>query len=176
VASCRLTQAQSFCALAANPADPNHRLIGERMLGISHHYLGDQVTARRHLETVLDKHVESENRSHIVRFQVDLRVSARTFLAPVLWLLGLPDQAMCAAEAAVADARAITDCPYVTLSFSARAQPRCWRGISHPRTIASVMSGKEALNVPRRLEPLHDPLSSSGRLMGVSARLLRPLC
>src|SRR5712672_1485618 len=29
------------------------------------------------------------------------------------------------------------------------------------------MSGKEALNVPRRLEPLHDPLSSSGRLMGV---------
>jgi predicted ATPase len=101
-----LTQAQSFCALAANPADPNHRLIGERMLGISHHYLGDQVTARRHLETVLDKHVESQNRSHIVRFQVDLRVSARTFLAPVLWLLGLPDQAMRAAEAAVADARA----------------------------------------------------------------------
>ena len=30
-----------------------------------------------------------------------------------------------------------------------------------------VMSGKEALNLPRRLEPLHDPLSSSGRLMGV---------
>src|ERR1700726_3578089 len=29
------------------------------------------------------------------------------------------------------------------------------------------MSGKEALNLPRRLEPLHDPLSSSGRLMGV---------
>ena len=26
-----------------------------------------------------------------------------------------------------------------------------------------VLSGKEALNVPRRLEPLHDPLSSSGR-------------
>jgi hypothetical protein len=30
-----------------------------------------------------------------------------------------------------------------------------------------VISGKEALNLPRRLEPLHDPLSSSGRLMGV---------
>jgi hypothetical protein len=101
-----LTQAQRFCALAANPADPNHRLIGERMLGISHHYLGDQVSARRHLEAVLDEHVESENRSHILRFQVDLRVSARTFLAPVLWLLGLPDQAMRAAEAAVEDARA----------------------------------------------------------------------
>ena len=30
-----------------------------------------------------------------------------------------------------------------------------------------VMGGKEALNLPRRLEPFHDPLSSSGRLMGV---------
>jgi hypothetical protein len=29
------------------------------------------------------------------------------------------------------------------------------------------MGGKEALNLPRRLEPLHDPLSSSGRLMEV---------
>src|ERR1700730_16144648 len=30
-----------------------------------------------------------------------------------------------------------------------------------------VIGGKEALNLPRGLEPLHDPLSSSGRLMGV---------
>jgi hypothetical protein len=30
-----------------------------------------------------------------------------------------------------------------------------------------VMGGKETLNLPRRLEPLHDPLPSSGRLMGV---------
>jgi hypothetical protein len=30
-----------------------------------------------------------------------------------------------------------------------------------------VMGGKEALNLPRRLEPLHDPLSTPGRLMGV---------
>ena len=29
-----------------------------------------------------------------------------------------------------------------------------------------VMGEKDALNVPRRLEPLHDPLSASGRLMG----------
>jgi predicted ATPase len=39
-------------------------------------------------------------------FQVDLRVSARTFPAPVLWLLGFPDQAMRAAEAAIEAARA----------------------------------------------------------------------
>src|SRR6201997_3860135 len=38
-----------------------------------------------------------------------------------------------------------------------------------------VMSGKEALNVPRRLEPLHDPLSSSGRLMGVFGPVIEAL-
>jgi predicted ATPase/DNA-binding winged helix-turn-helix (wHTH) protein len=101
-----LTQAQRVSARTANLTDPNHRLVGERMLGISCHYQGDQVRARRHLEGVLDAYVETDNRSHIVRFQVDLRVSARTFLAPSLWLLGYPDQAMRAAEAAVEDARA----------------------------------------------------------------------
>jgi hypothetical protein len=62
-------------------------------------------SARRCLEGVLEGYVNSKNRPHIDRFQVDLRVSARTFLAPVLWLLGFPDQAMRAAEAAIADAR-----------------------------------------------------------------------
>src|SRR6202030_438075 len=38
-----------------------------------------------------------------------------------------------------------------------------------------VMGGKEALNVPRRLEPLHDPLSSSGRLMGVFSPVIEAL-
>src|SRR6478736_7894328 len=38
-----------------------------------------------------------------------------------------------------------------------------------------VMSGKEALNVPRRLEPFHDPLSSSGRLMGVFGPVIEAL-
>ena len=38
-----------------------------------------------------------------------------------------------------------------------------------------VMSGKEALNLPRRLEPLHDPLSSSGRLMGVFGPVIKAL-
>jgi hypothetical protein len=81
-----LAEAQRFVSLARDQTAPNHRLVGERMLGISYHYLGDQARARRHLETVLDDYVESGARSHIIRFQVDLRVSARTFLAPVLWL------------------------------------------------------------------------------------------
>lgn len=101
-----LTNAEKFGAVTANRGDPDHRLVAERMLGIAHHYVGDQAAARQHLEAVVSGHVESDSRSHIIRFQVDLRVSARTFLAPVLWLLGFPDQALRAAEAAIEDAQA----------------------------------------------------------------------
>src|SRR5437762_11072629 len=38
-----------------------------------------------------------------------------------------------------------------------------------------IMGGEEALNLPRRLEPLHDPLSSSGRLMGVFCPVIEAL-
>src|SRR5271163_4909133 len=38
-----------------------------------------------------------------------------------------------------------------------------------------VVSGEEALNLPRRLEPLHDPLSSSRRLMGVLGPVIEAL-
>src|ERR1700674_5621814 len=37
------------------------------------------------------------------------------------------------------------------------------------------VSGKEALNLPRRLEPLHDPLSSARRLMGVFGAVIEAL-
>ena len=39
-----------------------------------------------------------------------------------------------------------------------------------------VMGGKEALNLPWRLEPLHDPLSSSGWLMCVFGPVIEALC
>jgi tetratricopeptide (TPR) repeat protein len=48
-----LSLAQRFCALAENRSDPGDRLIGERLIGVSQHYLGNQESARRHLERVL---------------------------------------------------------------------------------------------------------------------------
>ncbi len=62
-----LTLAQRFHALAASRPDPNDRLIGERMIGTSQYYLGDLLSARRHLERVLAHYVapaqKSANRS-----------------------------------------------------------------------------------------------------------------
>ena len=101
-----LDLAQRLCTLAERWPDPNDRLIGERAMGISQHYLGDQSKARRHIERVLADYVIADARPHLIRFQIDLRVMARVFFARVLWLQGFPDEAMRAAERSVEDARA----------------------------------------------------------------------
>ena len=101
-----LALAQRFCTLAADRTDPNDRLLGERMIGVAQFYLGDQENARRHIERVLAGSGTPDAGSHIIRFQLDLRVAARTFLAWILWLQGFPDRAMRAAESTFEDARA----------------------------------------------------------------------
>jgi predicted ATPase len=99
-----LTLARRFSALTAKRPDSNDRLVGEQMIGISQHYLGDQASARHHLERVLADYMTPVQRSHIIRFEIDLRVTVRVFLAWVLWLQGFPDQAMRMVESSVADA------------------------------------------------------------------------
>jgi tetratricopeptide (TPR) repeat protein len=76
------------------------------LIGASQHYLGDQPDARRHLERVFAGYAAVDHRSYAIRFQIDLRVAARVYLARVLWLQGFPDQAMRAAESSIEDARA----------------------------------------------------------------------
>ncbi len=98
--------AQRFCTLAAKRPDLKDRLIGERLLGVSQYYLGDLLSARRHLERVLAYYVPPVQKSLGVRFQVDQRAAAGAYLARILWLQGFPDQAMRTAESSVAEARA----------------------------------------------------------------------
>ncbi len=101
-----LNFAQRLCTLAERCPDPNDRLIGERAMGTSQHYLGDQSKARRHIERVLNDYVIADARPHLIRFQIDLQVMSRVFFARILWLQGFPDEAMRAAERSVEDARA----------------------------------------------------------------------
>jgi predicted ATPase len=97
-----LALAQQFCAVAVTPAD---QLLGDRMMGVSHHYLGHQVNARRHIERVVADDLIRESGSRIIRFQIDQRSAARAFHARILWLQGFPDQAMEVAESLVEHAR-----------------------------------------------------------------------
>ena len=78
-----LELAQRFYALAAERLDPNDRLSGEGMIGVSQHYLGDLPSARRHLEHVLVGYATPDQTSHIVRFQTDQRLVMSGFLARV---------------------------------------------------------------------------------------------
>lgn len=99
-----LTLANQFCSVAATvPGQPDLR-IGDRMLAMALHYMGDQTAARIHFERVLDRYTGPAYRAHTIRFLLDQRVSARAVLAEVLWLQGFPDQAMHAVEHNIVEA------------------------------------------------------------------------
>ena len=120
--------AQRFRDLAARASDPYDRLFGERMMGVTKHFLGDQIGARRRLEHVLT-HSAIDPRRDILRFQTDLCVSARVYLARALWLQGLSDQAANAAEKSVAEARATGHAVSLCLALALAACPiALWRG------------------------------------------------
>ena len=76
--------AQRFHDLATRESDLYDRLFGERMMGVAKHFLGDQIGARRHLTRALTHYPAIDPRRDIIRFQTDLCVSARAYLARVL--------------------------------------------------------------------------------------------
>jgi predicted ATPase/DNA-binding winged helix-turn-helix (wHTH) protein len=98
--------AERFHDLAARGANPGDQLFGERMMGSSKHFLGDQIGARRHLEQVLTHYASTDHGWEVIRFGTDLRVSVHALLARVLWLQGFVDQAVRTAEISIGEAQA----------------------------------------------------------------------
>ena len=105
--STALAVAQRFYTLAREHADPNDRLSGERMIGVSHHYLGDQTEARRHLEHTLSDYVDPQRRSPFIRLRYDQKVAGQVMLARTVWLQGFADQAWRTVRRAIGDAEAL---------------------------------------------------------------------
>ena len=118
-----LKLAERFVDLAAKQPGSDDSLLGQRMLGGSLYLRGDLTGAREHLERVLAEYVASDERSHTLRFQFDPLVSARVFIAWILWLQGLPDQAIHAAEKAVEDTRATDHPPSLCYALALGACP-----------------------------------------------------
>ncbi len=115
--------AERFLEVAARRSDPYDQLFGNRTIGMTKHFLGDQIGARSHLEQALFHQDSADERHDLIRFQSDLRVTGRAFLARVLWLLGLPDQAVRMAETSIKEAQATVEPISLCLALAGAACP-----------------------------------------------------
>jgi predicted ATPase/DNA-binding winged helix-turn-helix (wHTH) protein len=102
-----LQWAEQFLQASAAATDPNAGWLGHRLLGVSLHFLGQQTQAAAHLDRMLGRYTAPPNRSHIIRYQFDPRVTARCFQARIRWLQGFPDEAAHIIDTTVAEARSL---------------------------------------------------------------------
>ena len=73
--------------------NPVVRLASHRLAGITAMHVGAFPEARSEFDAILSLYDASAHRSQPVHYVHDPNVSALTYLAPVLWILGFPDQA-----------------------------------------------------------------------------------
>src|ERR1700738_5166464 len=99
------TVAETHETVAKRTADPTAMMIADWMLGVSHHLLGDQASARRYCETALKP--EPVQGSSLTRSGYDHRIRALVILARSLWLQGYASRAVMAGREAVHRANAL---------------------------------------------------------------------
>ena len=102
-----LELARRFASVAQKSSDPAVALIGDRIVGYTLHFLGDQSGARTLIEKVLDRYPMAERRAHTFRFQFDQPVTAKITLAWIYWIQGFPDRAIHCTKLNIQDAIAI---------------------------------------------------------------------
>jgi predicted ATPase len=119
--------AEKYRALAEHRADPGDQAIGDRLIGQIQHDLGDQPSARRHIERMLSW-CAAPVRSDIIRFRSDQQVHARACLARILWLQGFPDQAVRTAQSTVEEAQAVDHAISVCLALLMACPIVLWVG------------------------------------------------
>jgi predicted ATPase/DNA-binding winged helix-turn-helix (wHTH) protein len=93
-------------AVALEIADPVGIVAAHSLLGSSYHLIGDQTSARRHLEAALIRPPVSQ-RINTFDFGFDHRNRAGISLARTLWLQGYSDQAVAVARQTVEEASAL---------------------------------------------------------------------
>jgi predicted ATPase len=98
--------AERFSRAAHRSGDPADVLVGDRLLGITMHYGGNQTEACRYFERVLAHYVAPGDQRHTLWFLHDQRAVTRAMQARVLCLRGFAHQAIDNAKASVEDVRA----------------------------------------------------------------------
>ncbi len=93
-----LDVAGQFATLAPDNTPQADLLVGERILGLTLHAMGDHANALRHIDHMLEHYIAPPDRSHLVRYQYDQKVAARAYKSVILWIQGFPEQAVHLAE------------------------------------------------------------------------------
>jgi predicted ATPase len=103
--------------------------VGERMMGSTLQMLGNLNDARFHMERAISRHSSEIVQPHFIRFNFDQRVMAQSTLAEILWLQGLPDQALATAETNVEEALLIQHPASLSVALGQSACPvALWSG------------------------------------------------
>ena len=99
-----LEMGRRFADAANSVSDRGAIHLADRILGLTHHYLGDQQIAREFTERAL-RNPHLLDASSGLGYQVETPVAMAGQLARILWLQGFADQARAAAADAVMTAR-----------------------------------------------------------------------
>lgn len=95
--------ADRFANAAVKSSDNTDLMLGDRLMAVALHYLGDQNDARQRIDRVnASLHVLVEKPKI---FPLDLRISTQYFRARILWLQGLADQAQALAAKNIEEGR-----------------------------------------------------------------------
>jgi predicted ATPase/DNA-binding winged helix-turn-helix (wHTH) protein len=95
-----LAIAEKYETIAGASGDAAAMLLGDRILGLTHHHLGNQQTARELSERVLRVARRTGNALNS-EFQLSPEIAGASVLTRILWLKGLPDQAIAALGEAI---------------------------------------------------------------------------
>jgi predicted ATPase len=102
-----LNLARRFCDLAMRSSNPADLATGDRILGVTLHYLGDRAGAETYFERSLARLDSTVHAGHAIHFQYNQSLAARAYVPKLLWLRGLPDTALRATRSVVDDAVAM---------------------------------------------------------------------
>ena len=101
-----LGHATQMIELAEIAGDQKAIAAGQRIAGVSHHFLGRHAEARVLIETALRWYEQSPT-AQAFRFGLDQQVAGLAFLSRILWVQGFSGDAIQAASDAVERARAL---------------------------------------------------------------------
>jgi predicted ATPase len=85
---------EQLLSLEGHAQDPVLLVEAHYALGVTFSWLGEFTRARAHLEQAIAQYDPQQHRSHIALYGQDAGAVCLSRLAPVLWYLGYPDQAL----------------------------------------------------------------------------------